>query len=59
LAVDQLASKLFPVAELMEDRNHRCPHCGEPTLRLVADTARPSLKCLVASTYRLPPLHST
>ena len=63
LAADQSESNLLPAVEPMEEpieeRGRRCPHCGEPALRLIAETARPSVKCLMASTYRLPPLDST
>jgi DNA-directed RNA polymerase subunit RPC12/RpoP len=63
LAADQPESDLMPAEEPMEEPmeapGHRCPHCGEPALRLVAETARPRLKDLVAATYRLPPWDST
>jgi len=59
LAADQAESEPPPAVEPMEAPGHRCPHCGEAALRLVAETARPSVKHLVAATYRLPPLDST
>ncbi len=39
-------------AEPSEDRSPRCPHCGERALRLVGETARPTMASLVVSTYR-------
>jgi len=63
LAADQAESEPLPAPEPMEEPveapAHRCPHCGEPALRLIAETARPSVKSLVAATYRLSPLDST
>jgi hypothetical protein len=41
-----------PAPEPDEELGVRCPHCGEPALRLVAETARPSVAFLVEATYR-------
>lgn len=64
LVVDESASDLLPAIgpeniEPTEDPAYRCPHCGEPALRLLAETERPSLASLVASTYRGLRLDST
>jgi hypothetical protein len=59
LALGQTASKPLPGVEPAEDRRHRCPHCGEPALRLMAQTGRPNLSDRIAATYRHLPLDST
>ena len=41
-----------PTAEPADDWRRRCPYCGEPALRLLGETSRPSLASLVAATYR-------
>jgi hypothetical protein len=63
LAADQPESELMPADEPMEEPmeapGHRCPHCGESALRLIAEPPRPRLKDLVAATYRPSFLDST
>ncbi len=59
LALGQAASKPLPSVQPTEDRGHRCPHCGEPALRLMDQTGRPNLRDLIAATYRHLPLDST
>jgi len=58
-ASDPLATIESKTAEPTEDPGYRCPHCGQPALRLLAETDRPSLASLVASTYRGSWLDST
>ena len=41
-----------PTAEPADDWRRRCPYCGQPALRLLGETSRPSLASLVAATYR-------
>ncbi len=59
LALGQAASKPLRSVQPTEDRGHRCPHCGEPVLRLMAQTGRPNLRDRIAATYRHLPLDST
>jgi hypothetical protein len=63
LASDEPPSDPLPAAEPMtteppDDLATRCPHCGQRALRLVSETARPSMASLVASTYRRRALDS-
>jgi len=51
LASDETSLPPFPPIEPMEDLGPRCPHCGEPALRLLVETGRPSLASLVSATY--------
>ena len=59
LGVGQAASKPLPSVQSTQVRGHRCPHCGEPALRLMDQTGRPNLRDLIAATYRHLPLDST
>ena len=59
LALEQAALKPLPSVQPTQDRGHRCPHCGEPALRVMAQTGRPNLRDLIAATYRHLPLDST
>jgi hypothetical protein len=52
LALDETALPPLPAVEPSEDSAPRCPHCGEPALRLLSETSRPSLASLVTATYR-------
>ncbi|NLG41965.1 MAG: IS91 family transposase [Phycisphaerae bacterium] len=49
LGASELAAE-SAVAPIMDDRPC-CPHCAEPALRLLGETARPSVQRLVESTY--------
>ena len=56
LAFDQTAGDRRPpvepsAVEPTEDAGYRCPYCGQPALRLVTETGRPSVAVLVAFTY--------
>jgi hypothetical protein len=59
LAREETSWPPLPAIEPTEAPGQRCPHCGEPTLRLVIETGRPSLASLVAATYCSLPLDST
>jgi hypothetical protein len=58
LALDETALGRLPATEPTEDCWPRCPHCGEPALRLISEIARPSLLSLLAATYRGLVMHS-
>jgi hypothetical protein len=59
LACEETASNPPPQPDPTEDAGPRCPHCGQPALQLVGETARPRLRTLLATTYPGRPPDST
>jgi DNA-directed RNA polymerase subunit RPC12/RpoP len=51
LPIDPTAADRPPAIEPTENVGYRCPHCGQPALRLVSETGRPTMAFFVALSY--------